>query len=109
MQLITKISLFCLVVTTCLGQATKYQVDLKNIEQDRVKVQVFLPKQSASSIVFAFPKQVPGTYANYDFGRYIQGFKAIAKDGQNLPVKQKNIIIERLLFCFRLTRNTNAV
>lgn len=91
MQLITKISLFCLVVTTCLGQGTRYQVDLKNIQNDRVKVQVFLPKQSTNSIVFSFPKQVPGTYANYDFGRYIQGFKAIGKDGQTLPVKQKNI------------------
>lgn len=91
MRLITKISLFCLVVSTCLGQGIQYQVDLSNIRQDRVKVKVILPKQTENSVVFSFPKQVPGTYANYDFGRYIQGFRAISKDGQMLPVKQKNI------------------
>jgi predicted metalloprotease with PDZ domain len=91
MRLIIKISLFYLVITTCFGQGFHYHVDLNNIRLDRVKVKVILPKQSENSIVFSFPKQVPGTYANYDFGRYIQSFRAIAKDGQMLPVKQKNI------------------
>ena len=91
MRLIIKISLFCFVYTASWAQGIRYQVDLQHIQQDRVSVQVFLPAQKSNSIIFSFPKQVPGTYSNYDFGRYIQGFKAIAKDGKSLPVKQKNI------------------
>ncbi|MEY4987317.1 MAG: hypothetical protein RL567_1096 [Bacteroidota bacterium] len=91
MRLIIKISLFCFVYTASWAQGIRYQVDLQHIQQDRVSVQVFLPAQKSNSITFSFPKQVPGTYSNYDFGRYIQGFKAITKDGKSLPVKQKNI------------------
>ncbi len=91
MRLIIKISLFCLVFTASWGQGIRYHVDLQHIQHDRVPVQVTLPKQQTNSIVFSFPKQVPGTYSNYDFGRYIQDFKAIAKDGKSLPVKQKNV------------------
>jgi predicted metalloprotease with PDZ domain len=91
MRLIIKISLFCFVYTASWAQGIRYQVDLQHIQQDRVSVQVFLPAQKSNSIIFSFPKQVPGTYSNYDFGRYIQGFRAIAKDGKSLPVKQKNI------------------
>lgn len=91
MRLIIKISLLCIVYTASWGQGIRYQVDLQHIQNDRVSVQVFLPVQKNNSIVFSFPKQVPGTYSNYDFGRYIQDFKAISKDGKSLPVKQKNI------------------
>ncbi len=90
MRLIIKISLLCLVFTASWGQKIRYQVDLKHIQNDRVQVQVFLPKQKDTSLVFSFPKQVPGTYSNYDFGRYIQNFQAISKDGKSLHVKQKN-------------------
>lgn len=91
MRLIIKISLLCLIVSGVWGQTIQYKVDLQHVTNDRVRVQVFLPKQATNSITFSFPKQVPGTYANYDFGRYIQGFKAFDKSGKVLPVQQKNI------------------
>ena len=91
MRLIIKISLFYLIVLGAFGQTIHYKVDLQHVQNDRVRIQVFLPKQTSNSLVFSFPKQVPGTYANYDFGRYIQNFKAFNKNGQSLPVKQKNI------------------
>ncbi|MFM1836434.1 MAG: hypothetical protein RJA04_1122 [Bacteroidota bacterium] len=91
MRLIIKISLLCLIVSGVWGQTIQYKVDLQHVSNDRVRVQVFLPKQVTNSLVFSFPKQVPGTYANYDFGRYIQGFKAVDKTGKALPVQQKNI------------------
>jgi predicted metalloprotease with PDZ domain len=90
MRLIIKISLLCLIVSGVRAQTIQYKVDLQHVSNDRVRVQVTLPKQSTNSIVFSFPKQVPGTYANYDFGRYIQGFKALDKSGNALPVQQKN-------------------
>ncbi len=91
MRLIIKISLLCLIVSGVWGQTIQYKVDLQHVSNDRVRVQVFLPKQVTKSLVFSFPKQVPGTYANYDFGLYIQGFKAVDKTGKALPVQQKNI------------------
>lgn len=91
MRLIIKISLICLVATSMRAQGVHYQVDLQHIKQDRVKVLVTLPKQGTESLIFSFPKQIPGTYANYDFGRYIQEFKAFTKDGGELVVKQKNV------------------
>lgn len=70
-----------------LAQGLKYQVNLGNTNQDRLQVQVSrFPKQS--KLTFAFPKIVPGTYANYDFGRYVSGFEALDANGQPLPIKK---------------------
>jgi predicted metalloprotease with PDZ domain len=91
MQSVIKISLFCLIAFISLGQGIQYRVDLRHIQNDRIKIQVYLPKNLGNTIVYSFPKQVPGTYSNYDFGRYIQDFKAIKKDGNTLAIKQKNI------------------
>src|SRR5690606_17730493 len=53
-----------------------YVVDLENIVEDRVYVELFTPQISKNTIRFYLPKVVPGTYAIYDFGRFISEFRA---------------------------------
>jgi predicted metalloprotease with PDZ domain len=68
-----------------------FSIDLNKLNQDKLSVQVKTPKFKQSQIDFLFPKIVPGTYANYDFGRYISDFKAFDKDGKNLTVSKKGV------------------
>lgn len=69
----------------------QYSLDLTKLQDDRLEVTVKAPKIKKSTVTYYLPKIVPGTYANYDFGRYISDFKAWDKSGKELPVKQNGI------------------
>lgn len=77
--------------TTVLGQGFLVQINLKDVQNDRLKVQMNFPPQQQKSILVNFPKIVPGTYANYDYGRYIEKFQAFDQQGKKLAVTKKNI------------------
>jgi len=62
------------------------QMDLKNIEDDLVNVKLYVPKIEKDTVIYNMPKIIPGTYSIYDFGRFIQEFKAIDSTGTELPV-----------------------
>jgi predicted metalloprotease with PDZ domain len=64
---------------------------LNKLNQDKLSVQVKTPKFKENQIDFFFPKIVPGTYANYDFGRYISDFQAFDAQGKSLSVVKKNV------------------
>jgi predicted metalloprotease with PDZ domain len=88
-----KIALLCLVCIgfSAWGQGFHVQINLKDVQADRLKVQMNFPPQKQKNIQVNFPKIVPGTYANYDFGRYIVNFQAFDVQGKKLPVIKKNV------------------
>lgn len=88
-------SLLCLVVAGLLfifaanAQDTyRYSVDLTKINNDQLKVELITPQVSQKNITFYFPKIVPGTYMNSNYGKYVHGLEAFDKAGASLPVKQ---------------------
>jgi len=66
-------------------------LDLVNVPNDKVKVVVKPATIDASTITFQVPKIIPGTYALQDYGRYIEDFKALDKDGKLLSVTKRDI------------------
>ncbi|MEM9897465.1 MAG: peptidase M61, partial [Bacteroidota bacterium] len=63
-------------------------LDLKNIEEDFVNVTLYVPKIDRDTVVYNMPKIIPGTYSIYNFGRFVEGLKAIDTTGTELPVKK---------------------
>ncbi len=66
-------------------------IDLVNVEQDRVKVELLPAKIISETAIFYFPKIVPGTYSNDNYGAFIQNVKAYTRDGQVLPIQQLDV------------------
>jgi predicted metalloprotease with PDZ domain len=65
------------------------QVDLNNVENDRVKVMLSAPKITESKIDYIIPAVIPGSYSRKDYGRFIHQVKAFSKNGKKLRVKHK--------------------
>jgi len=70
------------------GKPYQFTLDLTNVKDDRIQVSLKTPKIKKSEIIYNMPKMVPGTYAVYDFGKFISDFKAYDKKGRALPVQQ---------------------
>lgn len=66
----------------------KYQftIDLVHVQHDQVNVELIAPSLTENTIDYALPKIVPGTYAIYDFGRFIEDFHAQDITGNELKV-----------------------
>lgn len=58
------------------------EVDILNIKNDKVFVKVFPPKITADTLIYNFPKIIPGTYAISDFGRFIDSLQAFSANGE---------------------------
>ena len=71
-------------------QTTNYQffIDLTKVQNDKLEVSLITPKILKDEVVYNMPKIVPGTYANYDFGRYVSDFKAFDASGKALSVEK---------------------
>ena len=80
--------LSCFVYSVNAQDSLRYSIDLNRLQHDRLTVEVQLP---AGAKEFCFPKIVPGTYAIYDFGRYISNLQAFDTNGKAVKVKQKDI------------------
>lgn len=68
---------------------TKYSIsiDLNKVSNDMLDVEVIVPTVTKDKIEFQMPKMVPGTYAIYDFGRFLSNVKAFDEQGNELTVK----------------------
>ena len=86
-----------------------YSIDLNKLNKDKLSVQVKTPKFKENQIDFFFPKIVPGTYANYDFGRFISDFQAFDAQGKSLSVVKKNVNQYQIKNAVKLTRITYQV
>lgn len=63
-------------------------VDLKNVADDKVMVSIDPGAFTSDAVSFRIPKTVPGTYSTDDYGKYIEGLKAIDYDGATLAVSK---------------------
>jgi predicted metalloprotease with PDZ domain len=66
----------------------KVAIDLINVIDDKVLVTVTPPMISTDEVAYSFPKIVPGTYSEDDYGKFIEDFKAYDTKG-NLLVSTK--------------------
>lgn len=65
-------------------------LDLVNIEDDKVKVSVNPERLTGEEISFYLPKIIPGTYSNNNFGQFIEDFKALDYNGNELEFRREN-------------------
>ena len=66
----------------------RYSVDLNNVSNDQLTVELIAPRIAKKNIVFYFPKIVPGTYMNSNYGKYVHDLQAFTKSGSELSVKK---------------------
>jgi len=69
------------------AQTYEYKVDLNNVVDDELTVELNVPTLNQKELYFQLPRIVPGTYSIYDFGRFVNNFKALDKDGKELLVE----------------------
>ncbi|MEO1256349.1 MAG: peptidase M61, partial [Bacteroidota bacterium] len=80
------LALFLSIVTAAQG-IYEVSIDLTKAQNDRVPVEIKLPKIKEDKVEYHMPKIVPGTYSISDFGRFIVDFKAIDQEGNFLEVE----------------------
>ncbi len=68
-----------------------YSADLVNVKKDRVSIELLTPKVSEAEIIYSFPKAIPGSYSEKDFGRFIKDFTAYNKAGKKLRAEVINV------------------
>ena len=87
----------------------RYSVDLTKVNNDQLTVELIVPPVSAKDIVFYFPKIVPGTYMNSNYGKYVHDLKAFDKGGTQLSVKSSGDNSWEIKNADKLYRITYAV
>lgn len=68
----------------------RFTIDLNQTINDKLEVVLQTPPIKKSTITYHFPKIIPGTYSEDDFGRYIEEFKAFDKKGKELKVSRSD-------------------
>lgn len=66
----------------------KFSLDLTKVKNDRLQVTLLPPDIDQDEVVYHMPKMVPGTYAVYDFGKFVSDFNAFDKKGRKLKVER---------------------
>ena len=87
-----KFLLLALTSTLFAFSQNKIQVemDLNKVKNDQVTVSVSVPVTTASALLYSFPKIIPGTYSEDDYGKYIDQFKAFDAKGNALTTIKVN-------------------
>ena len=67
------------------------EIDLVNIDQDRVQVTLDPGAFQKEQVQFFIPKTVPGTYSTDNYGQYIEDFRAYDYDGNELSVMKPEV------------------
>ncbi|MBP6758480.1 MAG: peptidase M61 [Flavobacterium sp.] len=75
-------------VSSKLKEKVEVDINLNDIQNDKVLVSVKAPSILTDTITFRIPKMVPGTYSNDNYGRYIDDLKAYDSKGNALEVKR---------------------
>lgn len=78
-------TLFCLALSAkAADNAYHVALDLTKAADRRLSVEVIAPQLSETEVIYSLPKMVPGTYSIYDFGRFVEDFKAFDRKGNSL-------------------------
>ena len=72
--------------TFATDNAYHYSIDITKTPDRRLYVELTAPLLTETKAVFSLPKMVPGTYSIYDFGRFVEDFKAFDRSGNPLAV-----------------------
>lgn len=90
MKKLSALLFLCLLGISALSAQERYEVmlDLTKTQSDLLPVEVTLPAIDQDSIQYHMPKIVPGTYAVYDFGRFVTDFKVMDAQGNAVPFTQ---------------------
>ena len=67
-------------------------IDLINVKDDKVMVTVTPPTFTTENVTYHFPKTVPGTYSEDDYGRFVENVKAFDAKGNALKIAKGLII-----------------
>jgi predicted metalloprotease with PDZ domain len=67
-----------------------YSADLKNIVDDRINIELLTPAVKEQEVVFSFPRVIPGSYSEKNYGKYVDDFQALDKEGKQLKIKKLN-------------------
>lgn len=82
---------FVLFYFTALGQSEQYNitVDFTNVKDDKVKVEIEVPKMENKKHEYVIPAVIPGSYSQKDFGRFVSDFEALDGEGNAIDFKRK--------------------
>lgn len=70
-SILTAFFLFLFGVSYAQTDSLKVRLDLNQVNNDRILVHIHWDKAIQPPFVFRMPRMVPGTYAVYDFGRFV--------------------------------------
>ena len=87
----------------------KAQLDLVHIQDDQVSVTIDPGRFIQDTVIYRLPRVVQGTYAVSDFGKYIEGFKAMDYEGNPLDVKKMDTNTWRITNAKNLDKISYAV
>lgn len=73
------------------GRDIKVAIDLKNVTNDKVMVTVTPPSLDAETTTYFIPKVIPGAYSEDNYGQFVEGLKALDKNGKELPVTKTDM------------------
>ncbi|MGB6153748.1 MAG: peptidase M61 [Pricia sp.] len=68
----------------------KATMDLVNVVDDKVMVTIDPGSFTTDTVSFYIPKTVPGTYSTDNYGKYIEGLKAIDYDGNEIKTTKSD-------------------
>lgn len=85
----TLFTLFVAIATITQAQEEGYSIniDLNQVSNDRLPVEIIVPSINEETIEYHMPKVVPGTYSISDFGRFVDEFKALDAEGNELETE----------------------
>ncbi len=91
----TLITLSCLLLVgiAFAQNVQQYKIDLTKVEENRLKVELVVASATfqkfRDTVIFQFPKTIPGTYAVLDYGRFINNFVALDANKKTLKIKKE--------------------
>jgi len=91
------------------AQSIRTTIDLVNVKDDKVAVTMEFPKMKSGDVKFHFPKTVPGTYSEDDYGRFVEGIKFYDNKGKELTYTKVNDNTYALKNAQNLTKVTYLV
>ncbi len=84
----------------------QFTVDMTKLKNDQLEISLITPKITTAEVTYHLPKIVPGTYADYDYGRYASNFKAFDQKGKELSVEKTDANSYKIKNATKLCRIT---
>lgn len=86
--------LFCVLLCSSVfanDNAYHYTIDLRDVKDDKLQVSLIPPQIDQADALFRFPAIIPGTYAIYNFGRFISDFTVLDNAGNAVQTERIDV------------------